>query len=452
MNQDLFSEFKGSSDQEVRAQIQKDLKSLDFESTLCWESLEGITTQPVYDRDSKKQKKVINAFPEHWNTAHTIEVKQDIESVTLSCEAAVQSDVEVIILRLKDFDVSFEEFSKALEHIQTTFYIVLDFSISTESIDLLNKNFKDRANFTFLFDPITHLAQTGDWFDDQHSDLTLWSQLICSKKLQTRLYVDNRIHQNAGATMVQQLAYSLSQAVDYLSQISSTNKEEVEVLFHLALGSNYFFEIAKIQALKTVFTSIISAYDFKITFKVIAEPSTRNMTLQDYNVNMLRSTTAMMAAILGGADIVNNLPYDVTFNPPNAFGDRIAQNQLLILKNESFFDQVTNPAEGSYYIEELTQEFAERSLRLFKDIEKKEGFLNLLLNNEIQKEVSRAAQKEQALFDSGVLVLVGVNRFQDFNAPKTNMQIPLEQLKKQSLIEPIKPKRLSEKLEHVYGK
>ena len=452
MNQDLFSEFKGSSDQEVRAQIQKDLKSLDFESTLCWESLEGITTQPVYDRDSKKQKKVINAFPEHWNTAHNIEVKQDIESVIRSCEAAVQSDVEVIILRLKDSDVALEEFSKALEHIQTTFYIVVDFSISTESIDLLNKNFKARANFTFLFDPITRLAQTGDWFEDQNSDLTLWSQLICSKKLQTRLYVDNRIHQNAGATMVQQLAYSLSQAVDYLSQISSTNKEEVQVLFHLALGSNYFFEIAKIQALKTVFTSIISAYDFKITFKVIAEPSTRNMTLQDYNVNMLRSTTAMMAAILGGADIVNNLPYDVTFNPPNAFGDRIAQNQLLILKNESFFDQVTNPAEGSYYIEELTQEFADRSLCLFKDIEKKEGFLNLLLNNEIQKEVSRVAQKEQALFDSGAIVLVGVNRFQDFDAPKTNMQIPLEQLKIQSLLEPIEPKRLSEKSEHVYGK
>ena len=100
----------------------------------------------------------------------------------------------------------------------------------------------------------------------------------------------------------------------------------------------------------------------------------------------------------------------------------------------------------------MTQEFADRSLCLFKDIEKKEGFLNLLLNNEIQKEVSRVAQKEQALFDSGSIVLVGVNRFQDFDAPKTNMQIPLEQLKKQSLIEPIEPKRLSEKSEHVYGK
>ena len=59
MNQDLFSEFKGSSDQEVRAQIQKDLNSLDFESTLCWESLEGIITQPFYDRNPEKQKKII---------------------------------------------------------------------------------------------------------------------------------------------------------------------------------------------------------------------------------------------------------------------------------------------------------------------------------------------------------------------------------------------------------
>jgi len=100
----------------------------------------------------------------------------------------------------------------------------------------------------------------------------------------------------------------------------------------------------------------------------------------------------------------------------------------------------------------LTQEFAERSLHLFQDIEKKEGFLDLLLNNEIQKEVSRAAQKEQALFDSEALVLVGVNRFQDFNAPKTNMQIPIEQVRKQSLIEPIQSRRLSEKSEQVYGK
>ena len=73
-------------------------------------------------------------------------------------------------------------------------------------------------------------------------------------------------------------------------------------------------------------------------------------------------------------------------------------------------------------------------------------------NNEVQKEVSRAAQKEQALFDSGALVLVGVNRFQDFAAPKTNMQIPKEQVSKQSLIEPIQSRRLSEKSEQVYGK
>ena len=452
MKQHLFSEFKGSTDQEVRDQIQKDLKSFDFESTLCWESLEGITIKPVYDRNSKAQKKIINAFPEQWYSAHTIQVEQDIEAVIRSCKAAVQSDVEVLLLRLTDSDLSIDTFSKALKCIQTTLYIQVACGLSAERIDLLDACFKDRPNVIFLFDPITNLAQTGNWFVDQHSDLTVWSQLFGFKELQTHLYVDNRIHQHAGATIVQQLAFSLSQAVDYLSEIHSAREEEVEVLFHLALGSNYFFEIAKIQALKTVFTSIVSAYDFKITFKVIAEPSTRNMTLQDYNVNMLRSTAAMMAAILGGADIINNLPYDVTFNLPNAFGDRIAQNQLLILKNESFFDQVTNPAEGSYYIEQLTHEFAEMSLDLFKSIEKKGGFLNSLLTHEIQEQVHHAAQKEQALFDSGDLVLVGVNRYQDFDAPKTIRNIPERKIKKQALIKPVQSKRLSEKLEQAYGK
>ena len=123
MKQHLFSEFKGSTDQEVRDQIQKDLKSFDFESTLCWESLEGITIKPVYDRNSKAQKKIINAFPEQWYSSHTIQVEQDIEAVIRSCKAAVQSDVEVLLLRLTDSDLSIDTFSKALECIQTTLYI-----------------------------------------------------------------------------------------------------------------------------------------------------------------------------------------------------------------------------------------------------------------------------------------------------------------------------------------
>ena len=277
------------------------------------------------------------------------------------------------------------------------------------------------------------------------------SLLVNLEKSTSYIYIDNRVHQNAGATIPQQLSYALSQSVDYLSRINSSS-EAVEVVFHLALGPNYFFEIAKIQALKTVFSAVLAVYDFKINYKVIAEPSERNLTLQDYNINMLRSTTAMMAGILGGADVLNNLPYDIAFNTPNEFGDRIAQNQLLILKKESFFDQVTNPAEGSYYIEQLTQEFAEYALTGFKEIESKKGFLSLLLVEEIQKQISKSAQKEQDLFDSGALVLVGINRFQDYDAPKTKSTRIDKTYNDKILIEPIRGIRLSENTEQHNGK
>ena len=284
---------------------------------------------------------------------------------------------------------------------------------------------------------------------DQKTDMEHWSQLIHNSKLSTPIYVDARIYQNAGATIPQQLAYGMSQAVDYITLIESSSIDEVEILFHLAMGSNYFFEIAKIQALKTVFSQVLSIYNFRITFKIIAEPSKRNMTLQDYNNNMLRTTTAMMAAILGGADFINNLAYDSIINPPNNFGDRIAQNQLLILKNESYFDQVTNPIEGSYYIEKLTEEFAELSLKQFKYLETNQGFLNALLHGKIQKEIQDSADKEQLLFDSGDLVLVGTNKYQDPEAPKTKTTLQPKRTLKVGIIKPIIEKRLAEKIESL---
>ena len=99
----------------------------------------------------------------------------------------------------------------------------------------------------------------------------------------------------------------------------------------------------------------------------------------DYNINMLRSTTEAMSSVLGGADAVCNMPYDVLYHKSNEFGERISRNQLLILKAESYFDVVSNPADGAYYIESVTQELASKALELFKQIEDGGGFIKLLL-------------------------------------------------------------------------
>ena len=182
---------------------------------------------------------------------------------------------------------------------------------------------------------------------------------------QSTLTVHVDTYQNAGATMVQQLAYALSHVNEYLNHFGSkiTNK----ITFNVTVGSHYFFEIAKLRALRILWASLASEYGFNTNCRIKAIPSKRNKTIYDYNVNMLRTTTEWMSAVLGCADVVCNLPYDSLYHNTNEFGDRISRNQLLILKNESYFDKVNNPSDGAYYIEHLTQKLAEKALELFKE-------------------------------------------------------------------------------------
>jgi methylmalonyl-CoA mutase len=111
-----------------------------------------------------------------------------------------------------------------------------------------------------------------------------------------------------------------------------------------------------------------------------------------------------MSAIIGGADAIANLPYDSLYHKDNEFGDRIARNQLLVLKNESYFDKVNNPADGSYYIETLTAQLAEKALVLFKDIEANGGFLKQLNEGVIKENPGKCRQRTRA-FDSGKEIL-----------------------------------------------
>jgi methylmalonyl-CoA mutase len=157
-----------------------------------------------------------------------------------------------------------------------------------------------------------------------------------------------------------------------------------------------------------------------------------------------------MSAILGGADAVANLAYDAIYHKDNEFGDRISRNQLLVLKHESYFDKVNNPADGAYYIETLTEQLAEKALELFKDIEKNGGLISQLIDGTIQRKINESAQKEQELFDSGKEVLLGTNKYPNKNDQmKNDLELYpfVKQNARKTLITPIIEKRLAEKLE-----
>ena len=224
-----------------------------------------------------------------------------------------------------------------------------------------------------------------------------------------------------------------------------------EPVFLIATGCEYFFEIAKIRALRRLWELLAQAYGFSGRCKVIASPTLRNKTLYDYNTNMLRTTTESMAGILGGADLICNLPYDALYHHENDFAARIARNQLLMLKHESYFSSVRNPADGSYYIEALTDQLGQKGLELFKTIEKGGGFLSQLRAHTIQKKIAESAEKEQNAFDKGDLVLVGTNKYSntDDRMREVLEKDPFRAKRKvQTRIAPILAKRLSEAAEH----
>jgi methylmalonyl-CoA mutase len=247
--------------------------------------------------------------------------------------------------------------------------------------------------------------------------------------------------------MVQQVAYTIAHINEYFNRIPSINQP---ITIEVSVGTNYFFEIAKLRALRLVFNSLAKEYNHHFDCHIVATPTKRNKTLYDYNVNMLRTTTECMSAILGGANAVANLPYDALYHKDNEFGERISRNQLLVLKHESYFDKVNNPADGAYYIESITQQLAEKALDLFKDIERNSGFITQLIEGTIQRKISESAAKQQELFDSGKEVLLGTNKYPNKNdRMKDELELYpfVKQNPRKTLITPIIEKRLAEKLE-----
>ena len=298
-------------------------------------------------------------------------------------------------------------------------------------------------------DIIGNLAKTGNWFNNLNDDFKKFKSII---KITSQLSIDVSLYQNAGANMVQQLAYALVHANEYLNHLIITDKklEPSGITFNVAIGTNYFFEIAKLRALRKLWQALILEYKTNIDCHILATPTKRNKTLYDYNTNMLRTTTECMSAILGGANTISNLPYDAIYHKSNEFGERIARNQLLILKHESYFNKVNNPSDGSYYIENLTNQLSEKALNLFKNIEANGGFLKQLKEGTIQRKIKESATKEQLQFDSGKEVLLGINKHPNANdTMKNELELYpfVKTNQRKTLIEPIIEKRLAEQLE-----
>ena len=450
MRENLFNEFDEVSAKQWKQKIQYDLKGADYNENLVWKSLDGINVKPFYHQEESPEP-VHLSTPLHWNITEQIYVTS-AEKANKRAHEALRKGAESIWFILPTEEIELTELFSGFDLSKIPFYLKPEFA-SEEFFLRLNEEVGPGSQVYLQFDIIGNLARSGNWFKDQKEDHKVLDTLLQKcQNLKSFLSVDTGLYQNAGANIPQQLAYAMGHVNEYFNHNAQNTEvsKKAKFQFLVAVGPNYFFEIAKLRALRLLFSTLSHEYGLDSECDILAQPTRRNKTLYDFNVNLLRTTTECMSAVLGGANSVCNMAYDAIYHRNNSFGSRIARNQLLVLKHESYFEKVANPAEGSYYVETLTHEMADKALDIFKDIEKGGGFVTQLKEGIIQKKISESAAKEQEEFDEGKLVLVGTNKYPN---PQDKMKEELElypfvkQKPRKTLLQPVIEKRLSEKSE-----
>jgi len=440
MNKPLFSDFDSVSAKAWKQKIQADLKGADYNDTLIWNTAEDINVKPFYHEDDFEDTSFIEIPSNTWSICQSIFVF-DVEKSNAKAIDAINRGAESLKFIIGNNEVSTKHLLKNIDT-STPLYFELQFLDS----DFVKKLSTINNSIIIQTDPIGNLAKSGNWFNNLKSDHEVLEKIVVLPR--NTISIDLSLYQNAGATIVQQLAYSLAHANEYLNHFQTNFKSQMT--FNVSVGTNYFFEIAKLRALRILWKTLANEYGILEDCNIIVTPTKRNKTIYDYNTNMLRTTTECMSAILGGANTICNLPYDALYHKDNEFGERISRNQLLVLKHESYFDAVENVPNGSYYIESLTLQLAEKALELFKDIEANEGFLNQLKAGKIQKKIKESATKEQALFDNGEITLLGTNKHPNENdRMKDDLELYpfLKKNIRKTLIEPILERRLAETIE-----
>lgn len=448
MSDFLFDEFSEVASKQWKQKIQFDLKGADYNDALLWNTPEGIDIRPFYHKDDEVKFSKITA-PSSWNICQKI-YAGNTDLANKKAIDSIQRGAESVLFIIPNEHIVIESLFSGIELSNTPIHLEMQF-LSANFIKKLKEFISGKKTQLFInIDIIGNLARTGNWYYNLKKDHQLLEEINTqATDFESVLSVDLSLYQNAGANTTQQLAYAIAHANEYLNHFKN-NSSFPKITFKVAVGSNYFFEIAKIRALRLLWSCISSEYNFAGDCHIFAQPSKRNKTIYDYNVNMLRTTTETMSAVLGGADTVCNLPYDAIYHKDNEFGERISRNQLLILKKESYFDKVDNPVDGTYFLEQLTKQLAEKALEIFKNIEAGGGFLKQLKEHTIQRKIKESAEAEQKRFNEGNEVLLGTNKHPN---AEDKMKDDLERYpfvkmeRRKTLIEPVIEKRLAENYE-----
>ena len=416
----LFAEFPPVPTEKWEEVIAVDLKGADYERKLVWRTPEGFNVRPYYRAENLEGLKFLASEPGEFpyvRGTRCDNVWRVHQSLTVKCPEAANAEA----LKLLDSGVDSLGFSltKGLSAAEVETLLrdihlpAVEVVLSGEGVadvvepvlaKIEKEGWQETASVHFVLDPIINrLSLTGAFCSPGGEKcFKMLAGLVrrtAAMKGVRVVTVSGENFSNAGSTIVEELAFALSAGNDYIT-------------------SNYFMEMAKFRAARMLWANIVKGYNPEkgCSCKLFAHAvtSTWNQTVYDPYINMLRGTTEAMSASIAGVHSLEVTPFNKAYEDPNEFSMRIARNVELLLKHESHFDQVVDPAGGSYYIENLTDSIANEAWKLFREIEEKGGYTAAYESGFIVERVKASAAAKDKNIATRREILLGANQYPNF--------------------------------------
>ena len=438
----LFSEFPPVPTEKWEEVINKDLKGADYEKKLVWRTIEGFKVKPYYRAEDLEGLEYLDSNPgekpytrgKHvgdnvWEVRQDIHVHDPKEANRIALDA-VERGATSLGLCAKQI-ASLDDMAALLKGIYIN-AVSINFMCSQDYLSLLKLYvaYAKREGYdpkelcgSCDFDMFRYALQHGRFHRGEEGDLQMAKELVDYAHDELPkfrvLTVNGQMLHNAGSNIVQELGFSLAAANELVARLTDlgckTHRVASRLQLSVGVGSTYFMEIAKIRAARLLWSKIVEQYkpecDCAYKLFINATTSRWNQSVYDPYVNMLRSTTEAMSSAVAGADSISVLPFDNAYKDADDFGYRIARNQQLLLKEESYLDKIVDPAAGSYYIENLTNEIARGAWEHFLKVEAAGGMCKALRAGLVQDEVEATAHQRDLDIATRKTTILGTNQY-----------------------------------------
>jgi methylmalonyl-CoA mutase len=395
----LMQEFPPVSTEAWEEVIRKDMKGADYAKKLIWQTEEGLAVKPYYRAEDIAGLDYLSAPPgalpyvRGTRTAGDWRIREEIDATNL--RKANQEALHAVAAGAEEIsfhDAAVRDASDLSALLANLQGIPIHFQTCDEALVRLLAHNSGEAPISADFDPLKNLNLAAEILHSAPPTLIPFA-------------IHGDEFEDLGANTVQEVGFTLAAGIDYLAEMQErkvdVNRAASALSFSFAIGSNYFFQIAKLRAFRLLWARAVESFggDREASkARISARTSRWNKTIYDPHVNVLRATTEAMSAAIGGADSIVVAPFDECYKEPDEASRRLARNTQILVKHEAALSRVSDPGGGAYYIEALTDFIAREGWKIMQGVEASGGYRKAQADGQIARSLDAArAAKEKAV-------------------------------------------------------